>query len=258
MAKKDENKEIVKAPSHEVVPDYIKKDSKRGSENVDMEDIAIPRLELIQALSPCRKKNDSAYIEGAEEGMMYNNVTRELFEKEVYVCPLMFKKEYLIWKDRDAGGGFRGAFDTNEEAAQAAENLKESGDLGPFDIADTAQHFCLLLAYDSAGNVTRVDEVVLSMSRTKLKVSRQWNSMIRIFGGDRFSRVYKITSVEEDNDKGDYFNFKVEMHGFPPKEIYEKAEKIYDEISAGMRKVTVNRDIDEPDTSAPDAGDVPF
>lgn len=82
------------------IPEFLKKGSNRGAENVGSEDVIIPRIELIQALSPARKKSDPAYIEGADEGMMFNNVTRELYGLEVMVVPVYYQKQFLVWKDR--------------------------------------------------------------------------------------------------------------------------------------------------------------
>ena len=49
------------------VPDFLKgmMNDTRGSEDVGADDIIVPRLELVQSLSKCRKKNDPAYIAGA-------------------------------------------------------------------------------------------------------------------------------------------------------------------------------------------------
>jgi hypothetical protein len=248
---KDKNETAVaKTQGNNMVPDYIKQGSKRGSEEVEMEDIAIPRLDLVQALSPCRKKTDSAYIEGAEEGHMFNNVTRELFKGSVFVLPIIFKKEYLIWKDRKEGGGFRGAFENMDDAKETYTRLSTEGEKG-LEIVDTAQHICFILDLEEDGAVLSVNEIAVTMSRSKMKVSRTWNSHIRILGGDRFSRIYKVSAVPDKSDKGEYFNFKVEPHGFPTEEIYKKAESVYTEIFKGSRKVEVNRDVDEAQADSP-------
>ena len=44
-----------------------------------MDDITIPRVDVLQALSPQRKKTNAEYIEGAEEGMLFNTVTKQLY-----------------------------------------------------------------------------------------------------------------------------------------------------------------------------------
>lgn len=56
-------------------PDHIKAGN-RGSENVGTEDLVIPRLEVIQALSPIVKPNDPAYNAEARPGQLMNSVTK--------------------------------------------------------------------------------------------------------------------------------------------------------------------------------------
>ena len=59
--------------------------------------MTVPRLELIQPLAPCRNKKEPSYIEGAEDGMLYNNVTRQLYGEEVLMIFGAFKVDYLLW-----------------------------------------------------------------------------------------------------------------------------------------------------------------
>lgn len=219
------------------VPDFLKNNSgqARGTEQVSSDDLMIPRLELVQDLSPCRKKTDPQYIPGCEEGMFYNNISRQLYGTSVLVIPVYFKKEWLIWKNRDAGGGFRGAFDSERLAKEALINLEDADDC---EIVDTAQMFCLV--YGSSSNL---EEAVISMSKSKMKASRAWNSLIRLAGGDSFSRVYKIESFMDTNSKNQtFYNFKISNFGFPTQAVYEKAESLYNSIRNGG--ITVDRTFD--------------
>lgn len=48
------SREVTKPQSTAVaVPDYIKTGTGRGNEAVEMADVVIPRIEVVQALSPC-------------------------------------------------------------------------------------------------------------------------------------------------------------------------------------------------------------
>lgn len=224
------------------VPAYIKQNQTRGSENVAMQDVVIPRIELVQALSPAIDKSAAGYIEGAEQGMLFNSVTRELYGEQVQVCPVYFRKQWLVWKDRKKGGGFGGAFDTPEEARARIEE-EDADEQGDWDIQETAQQ--IVLVYDE--NSGDSNEAVVSMSRTKLKISRQWNSLIRINGFDRFSRMYSLFGVDDQNANGDKFkNLGVSALGFSPKPLYDKAETLYEAISGGTRTVKVD-DVYEED-----------
>jgi len=210
----------------------------RGSENVGVEDITIPRLELVQSLSPQRKKTDPQYIEGAEEGMFFNSVSKQLYGESVIFVPVFFRKEYIIWKDRKHGGGFFGAYATEQEAYKAIEDQ----DLNPeiHEVVDTAQHFGLIVNDPTPDN-PKVEEIVISMNKSKMKVNRQLNTMIRMAGGDRFERAYKISSVVDANKAGEeYMNLSVKQLGFVSEPIYRAAEQVYEAISSGAKDV--NRD----------------
>lgn len=237
-----ENTEIIVGDQ---IPDYIKQGN-RGAENVGNDDLIIPRIELIQALSPARKKNDSAYIEGADEGMLYNNVTRELYGSTVTVVPVFYTKQYLIWKDRKVGGGgsngFRGAFNSKSEADDAVTALGEEG----LEVTDTAQHFVLVKLKDGGWQ-----EAVISMAKSKMKVSKRWNSLIRLTNTDSFARAYQLSAATETNARNEsYYNFAVHPLGFVSKDVYEKAEKLYHTIRGGA--VKVSSDFDGEATPASD------
>ena len=227
VANKDEGQMALFSES---MPEYMQGSKGRGSEDVSMDDLTIPRIDIIQAISPQRKKTDPEYIEGADEGMMYNTVSKELYPDSIVVVPVYFRKEYVIWKDRKKGGGFRGAFPTEVEAERARQQLEDGDDC---EVVDTAQHFVLVLKDDGG-----IEEAVISMSKSKMKVNRQWNSMIRMAGGDRFSKAYRLSGTPDTNANGDdYFNFKVVPLGYVNEDVYRKAEHLYDAVKSGERDV---------------------
>jgi len=205
----------------------------RGNEEVDTQDLTIPRLQIIQALSDQRKKKSASYIEGADEGMSYNTATGELFEAEVYIIPVYFKKEFLVWTKVVSSDGFRGSFNTELEAVNAIANATDEK---PEDlyVSETHQQYCLLI--DPTTKATQ--EIVLSMKSSQIKVSKKLNTQVRINGGDRFSNVYVFTPVEESGKKGDYFNWSFKKAGYTPEEAFKNGEAMYDSISAGEKTVT--------------------
>lgn len=229
-------------------PDYLPKDGDtgRGQENVGIEDLSIPRISIIQALSPQRKKNDPEYIDGAEEGMIFNSVTNMLYGESILFVPCYFRKEWLIWKDKEAGGGFNGAF-PSEEAAKTEWEEQGYGDIThkddngnnvhSYEIVETAQHFGLVVRPESTIENPIVDDAVISMSKSKMKANRQLNTMVKMNGGDRFSRVYEIKAVEVSGKKGEYYNFAVHPKGFVSEALYCLGEKMYDAVSSGERDV---------------------
>lgn len=220
------------APVTAEVPDFLRAhmDDQRGNEEVTGKDLTIPRIEVVQGLSKCRKKSDPSYIEGAEEGMLYNNVTRELYGHAIQVVPVFYRKEWLLWRDFDLGGGFGGSY-PDEITAKTA--LRDQEKPEEWEVVDTNQHFVIIIREDG----TREDAVI-SMAKAKAKVSRNWNSLVRINGGPRFSRVYEISGVPDTNKKGqDFSNLSVRNVGFVDLPTFQYAEKIYDMVKAGGIKI---------------------
>jgi hypothetical protein len=224
-------KEVV--AKEEQLPSYIKQGSARGSEQVENSDISLPRIDIIQDLSPQHKETKPEYIPGAKVGMLFNTLTNELYPGGVSVVPVWYDKQYLVWKDQKKGGGLQGVFTKNQ--ADEAEALAASDP--DFDCVETPTHVVLVVDEDGLP----LYEATVPMSKSKMKVNRQWNSLIMMHGGDRFSRQYRLSSVEDKNNEGqEYLNYRVATEGFASEAAYVRAEKLYEQISAGIKKTTAN------------------
>jgi hypothetical protein len=233
VATKNEENEVALFGSAR--PDYVQ-DTGRGSEGVTSDDMSLPRLSIIQDLSPQRKKGKDEYIDGAEEGMIFNTASNVLYPAgKVILVPAFFRGEYVCWKDRDQGGGFGGAF-AQEEAAE--KWISEQEDPSAWDISYTHQHFCIMVHPDHTEAKPHLEDVVISMARSQLKPSRKWNTMVQNVGGDRFSRAYRLQAVQDKGPKGEFFNWKVEQLGWVPKEIFDRAEAMYEAVKAGTKDVS--------------------
>lgn len=226
MAKKDELALKQSGFLSQDRPDYMSTDSSRGSEQVDREDLTIPRVEICQSLSKVRKKSDPAFIDGIEEGDIYNNLTRQNYGVTCVVVPVAFAKEFLLWRDQELGGGFGGAYLTEDEAFEAHDQQEKPEE---WEVVLTHQHYVLILLED--GNT---EEAVISMAKSKLKVSRNWNSQIRLVGGDRWCRAFNVTGVADQNANGqDFFNMAVTPVGFVDEGTFKKAEALYEQVVSG-------------------------
>lgn len=244
---KNQDKPVATSAGKEVLPDYMNKAGDRGSEAVGAADLIIPRLEVVQALSPALDRGHAAYIDGAQLGDIYNSVTREIYGSKVCVVPVLFKKEFLVWRDRKLGGGFRGAYPTVE---QADEQIAEQEKPDEYEALETAQQYVLVIHEEGY-----TEQAVVSMSRTKMKVSRNWNSLIRLKGGDRFSRFYWLGTIDETNANNQkYKNFAVLPGGFAPEQVYKEAESIYNGLTSGTLRAKVD---DNYEDQSSDAGEAP-
>lgn len=216
------------------IPDHLKAlmQSNAGNEDVGMDQMVIPRIEIIQALSPQRNKNKPEYIEGAEEGMMFNTVTQQLLDSPLSIVPVMFKVEHLVWGDRKQKmEGFFGSYPTFQEA-DAARLTEEDAD--KLVVNETHQHYVLF----DAGN-GQWQEAVISCARSKIKCSKNWNSTIRMLGGPRFARTYELSVVGDQNAAGeDFLNYakSLKSTGFVDADLLAKAQSMYEAVKAGEHK----------------------
>ena len=202
------------------MPSYMNPQMHRGSEEVKSSDMVLPRLEIVQALSPIKETN-----EDAKEGYLFNSVTQEVIGPMTYFVPVYYRMEYLVWKDQEKGGGFFGSFPGSRDAQDRINEAVAMGESpDDLEIVDTPVQYGLRIADDGS-----VEQIVISMAKTKSKVSRKWNAMIQIAGGDRFSRVYKVSTFRDENKKGQkFFNYVVQPAGFTPEAIYREAERLYE------------------------------
>ena len=93
------------------------------------------------------------------------------------------------------------------------------------------------------GSDKSVTPIVMSMAKSKMKVFKKWNSLISLNGGDRFSRVYKVNGVADKNSANqDFYNVAVSNAGFVTKDLYEKAEKFFEQYNKGGIKTDNNYD----------------
>ena len=218
------------------LPAHLQHGTGAGNENVSSNDMTIPRLDIIQQLSPQIDPTSPKYIEGAKLGSIFNSLSGDLYSS-CFLINLHFETRWQVFKKRNFGGGFEGSFDTE---AQALAHLDAASlPRAQYDVSETGIHKCLLL--DENGNPDQ--PVLIYMSGSKMKVSKDWNSAIRLKDprADRFASVWTLTSVPEKNRQGQpYQNMKLDFAGWAGTDLYEEAKTIYQGISGAPQSNTVH------------------
>lgn len=216
-------KSIATFSAAETLPAHLQQGGGLGNENVTADSLTLPRIDMIQMLSPQKQKTNAKYIEGAKDGDLFNTLTGELYQ-HVFLVNLMFERQFSIFKDRKLGGGFEGMFN---DAESANAHIDRNGlDPKQYDITETGIHKCLML--DENGHPKQ--PVLVYMSKSKLRISNGWNTNIQLKaqGADRFATVWTLSTVEESNKQGQpYFNYKIDFAGFAGEALYEEAKTIY-------------------------------
>lgn len=200
--------------------------SNAGNEHVGAGDVAIPTIDVLQALSP-----EIETVPGAKAGLLYNSATGEL-ATELFVVNLNYKRDWALFRKRNRGGGFHGTFQTAEEAQAKIPELPGAAE--DYDVVETGKHALMLLNIVD-GAVTPGQIVLIRFKSTGLAVSKNWNTQIQVqLGADkpRFIGVWKLTSEKRTKDQNTWFVPKVEFMGtLPSQELFEAAALGYEQTS---------------------------
>jgi hypothetical protein len=227
----------------------MQKGSSLGTEEIEQEDITLPRIAIAQSLTPQAKKSSSNYVPGLEEGMLFNTVTNEIYGSEVLAVPLFFFKSRIKF-GRNIG----------DQIECQSRNGKDGGKLSPTcDICKFSKwigedkpectnlcNYMLLLRGGQLG--------VLSLKSTGIKVAKQFNARVRISGLDMFSKMVKLSTVTQTKQGNVYFQYVVTQTGFTPESTYLKAKELYQDLKKQSIAVDISGmagEETEDDTPAP-------
>ena len=73
---------------------------------------------------------------------------------------------------------------------------------------------------------------LMDFASSKLRVSREWNTQIGQLGGDRFSALWKLSSLQTQNRAAQkFYNLNAENQGWVTEEDYEYAKEVYTKLN---------------------------
>ena len=225
----------------------FEKDANKGLGNLGMDDLAIPFLRILSDTSPQIKKRDPLYIEGAESGMIYNTLTKEIYDGEMgaRVIPCAYQRQYIEWTDRGEGSGAPvNIYPAESDIISKTTRDDQRKDRLPNGnyIEDTANHYCLVIGADGTSS-----QVLVAMKSTQRKKSKRWNSLmlgLKMKGANgqftppSYSHVYNLKTVAESNNLGNWFGWDITRVG-PVEEVdmYQAAKTFADSVAKGEVKI---------------------
>lgn len=222
-----------------VLDDELLKMTGMGTENVKAKDVLIPRLVILQNMSPQVNKKKAEFIDGAEIGDFCNVATGDIYKESVEVIPCHFATAYIEWtKNR---GGLAANHGDNPDVLDKTsrndknENILPNGNV----IQETAQWYCLLK------DGYQWQRVFFPLKSTNLKHSRKWLTLCRsetielpskeLWKPPLFWRSWKLLIVDDSNDSGDWATFRPEkglttMELDPDRRLIKNCMSFYDDI----------------------------
>ena len=238
-----------------------------GFENVSAQEMAIPFLKIASSQTPEIKKSNAKFVEGLEQGDIFNSVTKD-FYKSILVVPCAFRVRCVEWSPLGEGTGATVKIYKPEDCpplergADGEDHYKINGAISPTYIVRTAEYFVLRLNNDGS-----YERCQIIMQKTQYKKSRYWNTMmmnqkIKSKSGSlatlpMFANVYKMEGVQEQNKKNDWWGWKITLANSVndlknPSLIVEEANHFHELVSSGSIDPAPEAVNDNDDTSMKD------
>lgn len=252
--KKDADKNAV-TTAQQTLPADVMSDlmADAGRDSFKAEDVALPYVSILQSTSDQVKEKKANYIDGAKVGMFVNTATERLFDGEKGITIIIAKsvKEWVEWKP-EMGGFVRnwGQDEGRRDASKQDENGRWKTPDGN-DLVETGVLYILLLDTENPNAIP--ERAIVTLNGTQFKKFKKLNAMITSFVLPKpdgkgtftpacFARSYTAVSVPEENDKGDWFGWKIsagpKTHDLPNgSALYQAAKAFRDLID--QNKVTV-------------------
>lgn len=192
-----------------------------GMETMGRDSFAIPRISILQALSPEVNKNGNEYVEGAEVGMIYDGVSGTLYDGQEGILCLMisYRHTHINWWPRNSkdGKGFIADLGPDPNCLKATKKGEKALYELPnrSEIVPTHEYFTFIIDRDDDNAISRA---LIPMAKTQYKKAKQLNTlaqlMIPVAGTKKpaplFYRTYLLTVVPESNDKGNWMGWKID------------------------------------------------
>lgn len=246
--------------------DELVADGQQYQETMSKDDMSIPFLQILQSLSPQVIKGKPEFIKGAEPSMLFNTVTKELVatrdddDNQIWpslqILPIYYKRSFIEWVPRNKGGGFVKEYDVatgltgvTQRNEQNLDIIQQNSPIGKpgNQLNDTHTHFVFVIREDGS-----FSPVVLTMTSTQLKPSKDWNALIAEVAlpngakPPRFFATWKVSTRMRTNDQGSWYVWEFQRAGavtdFPNgKDIYHEAKKFRDGVVAGEQTVDYSK-----------------
>lgn len=257
MAKGKGQEVAVNSKSSELVassgdmPDYLKGTEKTGLEELGAGDFKIPRIMLLQPLSPAVRSFPGEAIPGH---FWHTGMNISLGDKFEFV-PVLARKRVILWRPRDDNDGGILAFSADGKTWQSGGNSKftvklrdrkepvtwETGkdvqssgllDWGSSDPDDSEsapaattsyEYLCYLLAHP------HLSPCVLSCNKTALPKAKAFNTSLMMMAQARkpTTCLNVVCFVDEQTEgKNAWYVPNFKMNGTVSKEVYETTSKM--------------------------------
>lgn len=220
------------------IPEFLRNQigNAAGMEEVEQNDLLLPRLGLCQSLSPQRRKSDAAYIPELKEGDLFNTVTKEIYGEQLEVIALFFFKNRIKYNPIDQGGGIDcisvNGVDGGRISPDGCSVCKFSvwGNGSKDEDKNNDHPDCTLYHNFMAFIPHTGSPIAISYKSTGLKISKEMLAGVRITRLPMYAKKYVITVTEMKANNNVWYEKKLIPNGFVDPDTFKAMEAQFESL----------------------------
>lgn len=268
------------------LPAFMRSDAGRGLENVNSEDMELPRIKLVQGID-----NDLLGThDDVKAGDFWHILAEKSLGSSVDIVPLYIDKRYVLWAPRppiDKGGilaraddgvhwvppdksftvkidkrGTQVTWTTKDTVAKSG--LAEWGTYDPNDAESqpaATQCYVIVVALPA---YPELGPVALFLQRSAVPMARKLLGKLNISRAPIFGCVYTMKSFVDTSDAGSFNNYSFTANGFvADQEAYKEYEQLHEQFKKIKIKIkdlegAQEADVTETGGGVVDDNEIPF
>lgn len=206
---------------------------KRGITPIDEEDRSIPRIKLIQALSPEIKDKI------AEDGDLVNSLTKENYGKALKFVPIIFAKSRILFQKREEGGGIlcsaRDGKTGGEYGLCSACDKSKWNNQTPPECTTIINVISLIIGEEGS----RPTLACVSFANTSYTAGRNLINVLSYKNIDTFNYIYDLYSEQKTNKLGTFNILRYrDLNTTSPDDLYKVAEKLFESFKVEKPEIS--------------------
>lgn len=263
----------VAAKANNALPAHLQGGKKQSFGNIDQTDLIVPRVKLLQGISP-----EVEQFDNAKSGEFWHTIAGESMGKTIKGVPILVRKTYALWAPRGDDRGilarasdgvnwdqqFRGLKFTvkpknypHEVTYQLGDSVHDKID-GNFALSEfgssipgdpqsapaAALTYQFLWYFPDAPDLS---PALIINTRSSVKPAKQLISKIELRPVDSFAQVFDMSVVSETNNDGDkFYNYAFTAAGYADEETFKITSGLYERYnSAEFRANDESEDADK-------------
>ena len=240
-----------------------------GMERIDASDVEIPRIKLLQALSPEVAEG------GKRQGTFLHTVTEEELGNELKVVIVYYDRSFILWRPRGSGGGilaramdgihwtpanseFEVTLDKKDGGNQvkwktmdtvAKSGLAEWGSMNPSDPKSPPAATRMFNYVVVSPDHPEMGPAVVTLQRAGIRVGRKLNSKLMAANAPLFGLRFIMSSFRDASPQGEFWNYRFTSDGMVESEKdFNSYEALYNQFKKLGLKIRDEAGLQTDDT----------